>query len=61
MDIKDKFLLYERTVNRLEQMGISNPLGQIMQLAAEIEEYRAEIHELRNEILRLIAKSAMEE
>lgn len=61
MDIKDQFLLYEKTVNRLEKLGISNPLAQIMQLAAEIEEYREKIHALENEITRLKCGPTVEE
>lgn len=61
MDIKDKFALYEKTVKRLESAGVSNPIAQIIYLAAEVEECHNEIRELRKEILRLTIKPAMEE
>lgn len=50
MDIKKQFALYEKTVNRLEKLGISNPLGQIIYLAHEIEGYRDKIHALEKYI-----------
>ena len=53
MDIKDQFALYEKTVKRLERLGIYNPLAQIIYLAAEIEQYRENIHALEDKINRL--------
>ena len=50
MDIKKQFALYEKTVNRLEKLGISNPLGQIIYLAHEIEGYRDKIRALEKTI-----------
>lgn len=61
MDIKDQFLLYEKTVNRLERLGIHNPLAQIIYLAAEIEQYREKIHALEDEITRLKCGPTVEE
>lgn len=53
MSIRAKFELYEKTVKRLEHMGISNPLAQIIQLAEEIEQYREKIHGLEEYIKQL--------
>lgn len=61
MEIKDQFLLYEKTVNRLERLGISNPLAQIIYLAAEIEQYREKIHGLEEYIKRLQSGPTVEE
>lgn len=61
MEIKDKFLLYEKTVKRLERMGISNPIAQIIQLAEEIEWYRERISDLTEIINRLQSGPTVEE
>ena len=53
MTIREKFALYEKTVNRLEGLGISNPLAQIIQLAEEIEQHREKIHGLEEYIKQL--------
>ena len=53
MSIREKFELYEKTVNRLERVGISNPLAQIIYLAEEIERYREKIHGLEEYIKQL--------
>lgn len=50
MDIKKQFALYEKTVKRLERAGISNPIGQIIYLADEIEVYRGKIRGLEEHI-----------
>ncbi len=61
MDIRDQFELYEKTVKRLERLGIHNPLAQIIYLAAEIEQYREKIHALEDEITRLKCGPTVEE
>jgi formate dehydrogenase maturation protein FdhE len=61
VDIKDQFALYEKTVKRLENLGISNPLAQIIYLAAEIEQYREIIHGLNEYIKRLQCGPTVEE
>lgn len=53
MDIKEQFALYEKTVNRLERVGIINPIGQIIYLADEIERYREKIRDLEEYIKNL--------
>lgn len=53
MEIKEQFALYEKTVNRLERVGIINPIGQIIYLAHEIEGYREKIHGLEEHIKNL--------
>lgn len=61
MNIREKFELYEKTVNRLERAGVSNPLAQIIYLAEEIEYYREKIHSLEEYIKQLQTGQASED
>ena len=61
MEIKDQFALYEKTAKRMERLGITNPMAQIIYLAAEIEQYREKIHDLEEYIKRLQSGPTVEE
>lgn len=42
--------IYEKTVKRLARMGVKDPTGQIVALAEEIEQYRAKIRNLEEQL-----------